>query len=170
MIKLANILKEIEQPQYIIYCDMDGVLVDFDKGYKDLTGMTPKEAELKLGQDGFWKPLDQAGVKFWLYLKWMPDGKALWQYIRPYKPLLLSAPSRQESSKIGKRMWVKREVLGGAKLILKAAKYKQEYATPNSILIDDRLDNIERWNAAGGIGIHHTSAADTITQLKQLGL
>ena len=169
MIKLVDILKEVEQPQYIIYCDMDGVLVDFDRGYRELTGMTPKEADLKLGQDGFWKPLDQAGVKFWLNLKWMPDGKALWQYLEPQNPILLSAPSREESSKIGKRMWVKRE-LPGTRLLLKAAKYKQDYATPNSILIDDRVDNIERWNAAGGIGVCHTSAIDTIKQLKQLGL
>ena len=30
-------LYEAIKPKYIIFCDMDGVLVDFDKGYKDLT-------------------------------------------------------------------------------------------------------------------------------------
>jgi len=45
MIKLLDILKEAEEQQYKIYCDMDGVLVDFDRGYKDLTHMTPREAE-----------------------------------------------------------------------------------------------------------------------------
>jgi hypothetical protein len=29
---------------------------------------------------------------------------------------------------------------------------------------------IDEWNAKGGIGILHTSAADTIKQLKKLGL
>jgi beta-phosphoglucomutase-like phosphatase (HAD superfamily) len=28
---------------YIIYCDMDGVLVDFEKGYYDLTGVYTKQ-------------------------------------------------------------------------------------------------------------------------------
>ena len=58
----------------------------------------------------------------------------------------------------------------GTKLILRSAERKQEFATPQSILIDDRKDNIDRWKEAGGIGIYHTSAADTIQQLKKLGL
>jgi hypothetical protein len=143
---------------YKIYCDMDGVLVDFDKGYKELTG---KEASFDIPTEKFWEPLSKAGAAFWIKLKWMPDGKQLWSYIKPYNPDLLSAPSKEESSKIGKFVWVKRE-MPGTKLILRQAEHKQEFATPNSILIDDRADNIQRWKDAGGIGIHHTSAADTI--------
>ena len=151
---------------YKIYCDMDGVLVDFDKGYKELTGT---EASFDTPKEEFWEPITKAGAAFWIRLKWMPDGKQLWDYIKPYNPDLLSAPSREESSKIGKRVWVKRE-LPGVKLILRQAERKQEFSTPNSILIDDRADNIQRWKDAGGIGIIHTSAADTIQQLKDLGL
>jgi phosphopantetheine adenylyltransferase len=151
---------------YKIYCDMDGVLVDFDKGYKDLTGT---EASFDTDPKQFWEPISKAGAAFWIKLKWMPDGKQLWDYIKQYNPDLLSAPSREESSKIGKRVWVKRE-LPGTKLILRSADRKQEFSTPNSILIDDRADNIQRWKDAGGIGIVHTSAADTIQQLKDLGL
>ncbi len=69
----------------------------------------------------------------------------------------------------GKRVWVKRE-LPGTKLILRYASQKQEYASPTSILIDDRQKNIDQWEAAGGIGILHTSTANTIEQLKKLGL
>jgi hypothetical protein len=151
---------------YKIYCDMDGVLVDFDRGYKELTG---KEASFDTPKEEFWEPITKAGAAFWIKLKWMPDGKQLWDYIKPYSPDLLSAPSREDSSKMGKRIWVKREI-PGAKLILRSAERKQEFATPNSILIDDRADNIQRWKDAGGIGIVHTSAADTIQQLKDLGL
>ena len=151
---------------YKIYCDMDGVLVDFEKGYFDLTG---REASYKTNPEEFWKPITDAGVKFWTGLQWMPDGKELWNYIKPYNPKLLSAPSREESSKIGKFVWVKRN-MPGTKLLLKSAERKQEYATPNSILIDDRADNIQRWKDAGGVGIHHTSAANTIKQLQKLGL
>jgi hypothetical protein len=151
---------------YKIYCDMDGVLVDFDKGYRELTGT---EASFDTPKEEFWEPITKAGAAFWIKLKWMPDGKQLWDYIKPYNPDLLSAPSREESSKIGKRVWVKRE-LPGTKLILRQAERKQEFSTPNSILIDDRADNIQRWKDAGGVGILHTSAADTIQQLKDLGL
>jgi hypothetical protein len=37
-------------------------------------------------------------------------------------------------------------------------------------LLTDREDNINQWRDKGGIGIFHTSAADTIKQLKELGL
>ena len=37
-------------------------------------------------------------------------------------------------------------------------------------LIDDMERNIQQWKDKGGIGILHTSAADTIKQLKELGL
>jgi nicotinamide mononucleotide adenylyltransferase len=151
-----------------IYCDMDGVLVDFEKGYEELTGQDIKGQHVASSAD-FWGPISKAGAAFWIKLKWMPDGKQLWEYIKQYNPVLLSAPSREESSKIGKRVWVKRE-LPGVKLVLRSAERKQEFATPKSILIDDRKDNIERWKEAGGVGIYHTSAADTIQQLKKLGL
>ena len=99
----------------------------------------------------------------------MPDGQQLWDYISPYNPILLSAPSKEESSKIGKRLWVKRN-LSNAKLILRPASQKQQFSGENKILIDDRVDNIEQWKSKGGIGILHTSASDTIKQLKELGL
>lgn len=38
----------------------------------------------------------------------------------------------------------------------------------HQILVDDRPDNIEAWNNAGGIGILHTSVEDSIRQLKAL--
>jgi hypothetical protein len=157
-----------EETEYTIYCDMDSVLVDFDRGYQELTGMSTQQADAN-GVEAFWEPLTQAGAKFWITLQWMPDGKQLWDYIKKYNPILLSAPSREESSKLGKRVWVKRE-LPDVKLILKYASQKQEYASPTSILIDDRQKNIDQWEAAGGIGILHTSTPNTIKQLQQLGL
>ena len=169
MIKLIDILNEIQNPEYKIYCDMDGVIADFDLQFKNQTGMLPKDYEAKNGIEAFWKAIPEDTTKFWATIPWMSDGKQLWDYIKKYNPILLSAPSRAETSKQGKREWVARE-LPGTKLILKGAKYKHEFAKPNHILIDDRKDNIERWVNAGGIGIYHTSAQNTIKQLQKLGL
>ena len=152
---------------YKIYCDMDGVLADFESGYEELTGIDLR-GEFQKGDD-FWDPISEKGVGFWAGLKWMPDGQELWDYLKPYKPDLLSAPSREQSSRIGKHVWVKHKI-PGTKLILRYAKQKQELATPESILIDDRQVNIDQWEAAGGIGILHTSTANTIQQLQKLGL
>lgn len=163
-------LNEVEdvKKNYKIYCDMDGVLVDFEDGYEKLTGKNIRGQHVK-GDGDFWDPITKAGVKFWVTLKWMSDGKQLWDYIKKFNPDLLSAPSREESSKIGKRLWVKRN-MPGTKLILRSAERKQDFAKPDAILIDDRTDNIERWRNAGGIGILHITAEDTIKELQKLGL
>jgi hypothetical protein len=154
--------------KYKIYCDMDGVLVDFDKGYFKLTGHK-LDGEHR-SDDNFWDPINEAGYDFWINLGWIkPDGKRLWKYIEKYKPELLSAPSRQNDSRVAKHDWVKRE-LPDTHLILRSAKHKKDFAGPNCILIDDRLDNIQGWRDAGGIGIHHVSAKHTIDQLKVLDL
>ena len=55
-------------------------------------------------------------------------------------------------------------------LILCPAIEKQKYADPNSILIDDNSGNIERWKAAGGIGIRFYNTSQTIKDLQKLGL
>jgi len=153
--------------EYQVYCDMDGVLTDFELGYEKLTGIDLK-GEFQKGSD-FWDPISKAGVGFWAGLQWMPGGKELWAYLKPFNPVLLSAPSREQSSRIGKAVWVKHKI-PGTKLILRYAKQKQQLATPESILIDDRQVNIDQWEAAGGIGILHTSTANTIQQLQKLGL
>ena len=162
-------LAEEEETHYQIYCDMDGVLVDFERGYKELTGIDPSSNERPQNPKEFWEPLKQEGVKFWVKLNWMSDGKQLWDYIKPHKPKLLSAPSLEESSKIGKYLWVKNNT-PGTKLILRSANRKPEFASENSILIDDKESTIISWREKGGIGILHTSAVDTINQLKKLGL
>lgn len=153
--------------KYKIYCDMDGVLVDFNKGYFELTGH--QLDGIHRTDTHFWDPINEAGYEFWINLEWMPDGKELWSYIEKYTPELLSAPSRQPDSRIAKNDWVKRE-LPGVHLILRSAKHKKDFASPTSILIDDRVDNIADWVSAGGIGILHKNAEDTILQLKDLNL
>jgi FMN phosphatase YigB (HAD superfamily) len=153
--------------KYKIYCDMDGVLVDFDKGYLKLTG-NKLDGEHR-SDDHFWDPINEAGYDFWINLEWSSDGKRLWKYIEKYKPELLSAPSRQNDSRVAKHDWVKRE-LPDTQLILRSAKHKKDFAGPNCILIDDRIDNVQGWRDAGGIGIHHVSAKHTIDQLRALDL
>jgi hypothetical protein len=96
----------------------------------------------------------------------LSDGHDLWDHISKYNPTILSAPSRQNDSRVGKVDWVNRE-LPGVPLILRSAKHKKDFASPNSILIDDRKDNIDGWIENGGEGIVHTSAAETIKTLKE---
>jgi hypothetical protein len=154
---------------YKIYLDMDGVLVDFDQQFKDLTGMMPREFEAKHGSTGFWEAIDKAGVGFWRGMSWMPGGEALYNRASQFDHELLSSPSRSELSKIGKRLW-RRDKTPSTKLTLSRSYLKKNYAAPNHILIDDREDNIQQWRDAGGIGILYTSANQVNAELDKLGL
>ena len=162
--------KKGSDKKYTIYSDMDGVLVDFNERFKRFSnGVPPTEYEQKFGKDKFWELVDGIGVRFWVGMDWMSDGKQLWDYIKKYNPTLLSSPSRADHSKMGKRMWRQRN-LPTTKLVLAQARNKQNYADPDSILIDDRASNIDQWIKAGGIGILHTDTTSTINKLKELGL
>ena len=170
-LELARGLEEdLDKKEYTIYSDMDGVLVDFNERFKRFSkGIPPTEYEQKFGKDKFWELVDGIGVRFWVGMDWMSDGKQLWDYIKKYNPTLLSSPSRADHSKMGKRIWRQRN-LPTTKLVLAQARNKQNYANPDSILIDDRESNIDQWVKAGGIGILHTDTASTLKKLKELGL
>jgi len=158
-----------EVMDYKIYLDMDGVLVDFDQQFKDLTGMAPRDFEAKHGSKGFWEAIETAGVGFWRGMKWMPGGEELYNRVAKYDHALLSSPSRSETSKIGKRLW-RRDKTPSTKLILSRSYLKKNYASPLSILIDDRESNIKQWEDAGGIGILYISPNQVNKALEKLGL
>jgi hypothetical protein len=178
-VKLTDLYKQIKEqetePQeqkYQIFCDMDGVIADFEKRFKELNPerLSASQYQNKYGTEKFWNLIDvENKVKFWVGIDWMSDGKQLWNYISKYTPKLLSAPSRNPASRLGKRLWVKNN-LPSVELILASADKKKNYSKGNRILIDDRPDNIDQWRSQGGIGILHTSAQDTIKQLQNIGL
>lgn len=151
-----------------IYCDMDGVLVDFDKQFTNsISPWKPKKFIEKNGLEEFWKEIDGRGVGYWVGMDWMEDGKELFEFITSnFEVELLSSPSRSETSRLGKRLWVRNHKLG-VKLNLAYSHNKQKYAAPNHILIDDRKDLIEEWESQGGIGILHTSTKNTIECLRK---
>lgn len=158
-----------ENTNFKIYLDMDGVLSDFEKSFKAIDGRTTKQVE-KEGDPAFWKHVEEGGLVFWSEMPWTKDGKKLWNYVKNKDVSLLSAPARRLPDSIrGKQIWVGRE-LGNVDLILKRASEKQEYANPNSILIDDQEKNIRKWKSAGGIGILYKNAGQAIKQLKKMGI
>lgn len=162
---------KLKESNYKIYCDMDGVLTDFDKQFTDsISSYKPKQFIDKNGLNDFWEEIDGRGVGFWVGMKWMEDGKELFEFLKNYNDVeLLSSPSRSENSRLGKRLWVRNHKLG-IKLNLEYSKNKQKYAAWNHILIDDRIDNIKDWESKGGIGILHMSTKNTIACLKKLAM
>jgi len=166
-------LKEVEKkPPYKIYCDMDGVLTDFESRFDHFSGMHPQEYEKKFGIEQFWHLIDnKIGVRFWVGMPWMPQGRKLWDFIKPYQPDLLTSPSRHDTSRLGKNLWVRNNLNPIPKVIFAYSADKQRYAKENSILIDDRKSNINEWASKGGIAIRCKDGdVDSVIQkLQELG-
>ena len=176
--KLTDLLEayplpeEKQVPKYQIYCDMDGVLTDFEKRFDHFSGMNPQEYEKKYGTPSFWELIDvKIGVRFWVGMDWMPEGKRLWDFIKPYQPHLLTSPSRNDTSRLGKNLWVKNNLNPKPKTIFAYSADKQRYSRENAILIDDKKSNINEWAAKGGIAIRckNGNVSHVIEELQKLG-
>ena len=65
--------------EYILFLDMDGVLVDYDGGFSNLTGgIKSGEIYKKYGPDKVRDISLATGMKFWFNLGWERGGQELW--------------------------------------------------------------------------------------------
>jgi hypothetical protein len=90
---------------YKIFCDLDGVLVDFDHGVKSLLDSHPS----KLIKGTMWKRIARANA-FYEYLPWKSDGKKLWRALKPLKPDILTGVPYPKNSRVEKYNWCQREL------------------------------------------------------------
>jgi hypothetical protein len=176
---LFDLLKEEIADAYTIYLDMDGTITDFERRFEQFAGVTPNEfisqKSIEFGEgkadEQFWDLIDnQIGVRFWAGMPWMPEGEELYKYVKKYKPQILTSPSKDDSSRIGKGVWVKRNMPGVPLKFGYKAEGKAKFAGPNKILIDDRAENIQAWKSAGGIGILFKSTEQVKNEISKLGL
>lgn len=186
--KYESFTKLNNNQKFHIFLDMDGVICDFVRRFIEIEKNTERlsfEKYLdKYGKIETWQLVTDEGVEWWSEMNWMKDGKELWDYVKQYNPTILSAPSRDRQSAIGKVIWVNRE-LGldikettrspkphrwdeNSRMILNSDKYLFCKRYPNSILIDDTPQKINDWIDKGGIGILHTNTKDTIEKLEQI--
>ena len=157
----------LPQARYNVYCDLDGVLVDFDGGFARIFGEgTPNEFIAAHSKNKFFKALRSCS-HFFRELDWLPDGEALWSYIQQYNPIILTAPVlNMEHCETDKIEWVKRHL--GENVHVIVSSDKSAFADGASVLIDDQDKNILPWVAAGGIAIKHSSTDDTINRLEEI--
>jgi len=152
-----------------IYCDMDGVLCDFEYAANRVTGQV--WGGLRTGQD--WGSIRKT-KNFWSTLPWKSGGRQLWNYIKKFDPHILSAYSTEDPNcKPGKRRWLSNNLgLSGSRINLVRRSEKRNFAMDGrrpAILIDDYPKNISDFKSAGGIGIIHSNTQTTISQLKRFG-
>jgi hypothetical protein len=178
-----------EEQEYEIYCDMDGVLVDFELGTveyitSDLkSGKAPELAE-ELGRDYItvkdiksnksvrnymYKELEH-NAEFWENLPWIENGPELWAAIAPYNPNILTTPMGY-GSEIGKQAWIDKNLNPlPRKVFMSREKYR--WANKRHILIDDWEKNTIPWEESGGIAILHRDEdlGKTLSSLQGYGL
>jgi hypothetical protein len=149
-----------------LFVDMDGVLADFDSHHQAVFGFRSD----KLLDNVDWAAVDRI-KDFYLNIPPMPDLKALWDFISPLQPIVLTGvPAAVEVAADNKRGWVRRNLGGHVEVRCCPSRDKCLHARPGDILIDDWEKYRHLWEAKGGRWITHTSAEDTIDALTRLGI
>lgn len=176
--KIIEVL--LETQSYQIFVDLDGVLVNFAEAAFSLTGINPDANKMDYDKElvnRFWTQVKQHmkdGNPFFSEMKPMGDAFVLWNYLKKYNPTILSSTGHSiPGIEQQKKQWIQQHLgndVASSALFVKSASLKAQHASPNRILIDDRTKAVQPWIDAGGIGILHSSSANTITQLKKLGL
>jgi len=152
-----------------VYVDLDGVLADFFSEYAKLAGI----------KDGNYRSVPPAkndptldlmiGTDFFARLpKFHSADQLIHIVVKVYGEYhICSSPLRgdHENCAKNKRIWIQNHLTPPPSTVIitpNKAKYAiQPDGTPN-ILIDDRTENIIKWNAAGGIGIKYQADEDSL--------
>lgn len=166
--------------KYQFYCDMDGVLVDMEGGFKKISGgLTPNEYEAKNGKNSFWKIVNKY-PNFWIELEPLPDAKILWDYIHDnFKnpPAVILSAGQGPRIIEQKTQWIRKHIDPTVQVIIAASGVKKPnyiFQTSNDltthILLDDTSKNITAWENSGDnrIALLHKNAADSIKTIRQI--
>lgn len=148
---------------------MDGVIADFNKRYKELYKIEPKEADTYKTFDKFFTMF--IADKQFAKLDLMPDAMELINYLRslPIPTEILSSTSsekRDAEVREQKIDWLNKHNIEFPVNLVPGKRFKRTFSNVNSLLIDDTSQNIDQWRVEGGVGILHTDTLTTIGILK----
>lgn len=131
----------------IIYFDMDGVLADFDKQADKMDIWKPENHKPD------WKKAEEIGTKFWADMEPIQEGMDLVAAVEKagYEIGIFSA-IHLECGKKGKREWLAKHLPQIPKkniIIVRRGNMKHKFAVKDSMLIDDKLENVQNYIAVG---------------------
>mmetsp|Transcript_31910 Transcript_31910/g.95532 ORF Transcript_31910/g.95532 Transcript_31910/m.95532 type:complete len:228 (-) Transcript_31910:314-997(-) len=174
-----------------VFCDLDGVLVDFASGVSEIfNGRGPSEIP---NQGHMWGAISRQ-PSFYENLPWTKDGRKLWDSIKHLMPNILTGVPNSKKSRTQKATWCRRELgvetnhvdMAGKKrahevvegrmksgvvnVITCWSRNKHRESRDMAVLIDDRESFAQEWEKEGGIFIHHTCTEDTLAQLRKHGI
>ena len=155
-----------------IFVDMDGVLADFISGCSKMIGQPLKNDAEGHSEYDKRKP-ELTNKRLFRNLPPTVDMYELIAYIKhthlPWEILSAAGSINRELVVFDKTKWIEQYV--DPSIVVTCTfngRQKAMFAKKGSVLIDDVEDNIDAWEKAGGIGILHVSAENTIKALKLL--
>ena len=149
-----------------LFLDADGVLADFDRGARDLLGMSPKAYIARHGRGAFWKRLAKA-KNFYGSLPQMPDAGLLFESVKHLKPTILTGLPLGEWAAPQKVKWAA-EHFPGVPIITCMARDKHKHMQRGDVLVDDREKHRPAYEEAGVVFVHHKNAEDSLRQLAKV--
>lgn len=155
----------------VIHFDMDGVLADAEGEFFRITGTVYDHTNP--WSDEVRREFYTKHSRFFRDLPWIPGSRLLFDYAATIAPVgICSSVSKQLPDSCGdqKLAWLDHHGLrprcvADRVIITPPRANKGLYARPGDILIDDYKVNIQRWIAAGGVGIHFQSALQAFDAL-----
>lgn len=160
-----------------IFVDMDGVLSDFEKRYKEKFGMTP----LQVQEDRKIKRFSEHWNKFiddeeFAKLDTFPGAGTLVLKLSALKEkhklsiaILTSSGGFDRHFDVAtqKIEWLHNQCIEWAPIVVPGKRFKAAFANSNSFLIDDTPANIDSFIKAGGAGFLHENADETVAVLEK---
>lgn len=156
-----------------VYLDIDGVMVDFLGGLHKALGV-PYDVRNYPYEKGKWNMLtdikgfddipatfeqcnDCCDIHFWHRLEWMFDGRDILRVILDKYHInqiyLLTTPMPNVCSSTGKTLWIRDNLPVYSKRTIITQASKSLLARPDTLLIDDKDENIDEFIEAGGRGL-----------------
>jgi hypothetical protein len=147
----------------LLFLDCDGVLADFDATASEILGMSPRAFEERHGRREFWRRIARA-KDFYARLPLMHDARILFDAVQHLDPIILTGLPLGDWAAPQKIRWAD-EHFPGTHIITCMARDKYRHMKGADVLVDDRENHRDKWEAAGGIFIHHNSARESLQRL-----
>jgi 5'(3')-deoxyribonucleotidase len=147
-----------------LYLDMDGVLADFNKEYIKYDPMKEDRKKFR-----------SAVMEHHIFekLEFMPDTQELLNHVSKLTGVTIEIltsmgtrePDQAQAAKHQKMKWLDEKNIPYKANFVHSKQEKANYAGSTSILIDDSIGCISPYIEAGGHGILHVNATDSIRLL-----
>ncbi len=149
-----------------VLLDMDGVLTNFHKGVcKAFHYPCVLDEMIRYAFWEDWKEKNVTGQDvnnicnqvFWEDLEWMHDGKEILRIVEDAygkeNIFIITLPMPNAGSWTGKRIWIEHMAPDYKKQLIVTQASRAFFASPNTLLIDDKQENVDEFIKAGGNAI-----------------